>query len=476
MNVKTLTQRCMTLSKSRMKSLANHRRLDSICHNVCISVRTVSTESRCTVRKRTHSIQQCITAQSQLRTFYSCQHVPIIGTSKLATFESKTPSKPAHQDTTYQTCRLFHKSPSHQLNLFGGSSESTWSSAISEAEKLVGYPASFMSLRYLLSDELANVALQARKLVGTKHPLLKMARNFVYDGKHSLQTRGLIVLLISKAAGPSEEEPNNTQEMVSGIYPSQRALAEISEMIHTAFLVHKGVVNLKDILPSDGPFKVMEFGNKMAVLGGDFLLANACTGLAQLRNTKVVDLISQAIGHLTEAAFMAGFAEDNGGSRPKRRLPYGVDMSDWSKYAYLSSGSLIAQSCKGALALAGHGTEMQEMAFDYGKNMAIAQKLHSEIQPFTARGSSEFGLMSAPVLLHMEYHRDTQASGYDDETWKHSRVDVKKLYQEICSSPAMERAQELCSDYAQKAMNAIASFPSSKAKQALINMVKAVSR
>ena len=32
----------------------------------------------------------------------------------------------------------------------------------------------------------------------------------------------------------------------------------------------------------------MEFGNKMAVLSGDFLLANACTGLAELRDTEVV--------------------------------------------------------------------------------------------------------------------------------------------------------------------------------------------
>ena len=156
---------------------------------------------------------------------------------------------------------------------------------------------------------------------------------------------------------------------------SQRALAEISEMIHTAFQVHKGVVNLKELLPSDGPFKVMEFGNKMAVLSGDFLLANACTGLAQLRNTKVVELISQAIAHLTEAAFMVGFAEQNGNNQLRKRLPYGVSMSEWRKYAYLSSGSLIAQSCKGALALAGHEKEMQEMAFDFGKNMALAQQV-----------------------------------------------------------------------------------------------------
>lgn len=62
--------------------------------------------------------------------------------------------------------------------LFSGSpsSASHWSKVISEAEKIVGYPTSFMSLRCLLSDELSNIAMQVRKLVGTNHPLLNTAR------------------------------------------------------------------------------------------------------------------------------------------------------------------------------------------------------------------------------------------------------------------------------------------------------------
>lgn len=71
---------------------------------------------------------------------------------------------------------------------------------------------------------------------------------------------------------------------------SQRNLAEIAELIHTAFLVHRGVVNLKEWTTADGQLKDMQFGNKMAILSGDFLLANACTGLAQLNNTKVMPL------------------------------------------------------------------------------------------------------------------------------------------------------------------------------------------
>ena len=51
-----------------------------------------------------------------------------------------------------------------------------WNRVVSEAEKIVGYPTSFLSLRWLLSDEIANVALHLRKLVGSNHPLLKTAK------------------------------------------------------------------------------------------------------------------------------------------------------------------------------------------------------------------------------------------------------------------------------------------------------------
>lgn len=51
-----------------------------------------------------------------------------------------------------------------------------WNRAMSEAEKIVGYPTSFLSLRWLLSDEIANIALHLRKLVGSNHPILKTAK------------------------------------------------------------------------------------------------------------------------------------------------------------------------------------------------------------------------------------------------------------------------------------------------------------
>ena len=74
---------------------------------------------------------------------------------------------PVHR-SLYQRYRI---KPDRDFNFFFKPSE--WKAAVSEAEKLVGYSTSFLSLRCLLSDELSNVAVQVKKLVGTGHPLLK---------------------------------------------------------------------------------------------------------------------------------------------------------------------------------------------------------------------------------------------------------------------------------------------------------------
>lgn len=101
-----------------------------------------------------------------------------------------------------------------------------------------------------------------------------------------MQTWGLIVLLVSKSAGLNIQPELMDQDASSGLLHSQRALAEITEMIRTSQLIHQGLVNLQHTdgsgtkLSSDSE---IIFGNKIALLGGDYLLGNACLQLAGLR-------------------------------------------------------------------------------------------------------------------------------------------------------------------------------------------------
>ncbi|XP_036431097.1 decaprenyl-diphosphate synthase subunit 2 [Colossoma macropomum] len=355
------------------------------------------------------------------------------------------------------------------LSIFSSSSPSNWTKVVSDAEKIVGYPTSFMSLRCLLSDELSNVAMHVRKLVGTKHPLLNTARGFVYDSKHNLQMRGLVVLLMSKAAGPSSTAPDALlPDMVSGIYPSQRNLAEITELIHTAFLVHRGIVNLKDWTYSDGPLKDMQFGNKMAVLSGDFLLANACTGLAQLNNTKVVELISSAIGDLVQGVY-----HENSSSIEEGNLSVAL----WEDQTFLSHGALLAKSCQAAMELARHNTEAQTLAYQYGKHLALGHKLNSDLQPFLKSGSDPtvFSLDSAPVVFHrliVGPERWLLQLQQSQNTTK--QTDYSKLRRLIKTEQGVSQAADLCSYHGNKALEAIRLFPPSKARSALENIARAV--
>ncbi|XP_061650630.1 decaprenyl-diphosphate synthase subunit 2 isoform X2 [Phyllopteryx taeniolatus] len=337
------------------------------------------------------------------------------------------------------------------LGLFSSPAPSNWSKVVSDAEKIVGYPSSFMSLRCLLSDEFSNVAMHVKKLVGTQHPLLNTARGFVYDSRNNLQMRGLVVLLLSKAAGPSHTSSDLlSHDMVSGIYPSQRNLAEITELIHTAFLVHRGVVNLKELTASDGLLKDMEFGNKMAILSGDFLLANACTGLAQLNNTKENNITTE------------------------------VSTAAWEEQTFLSHGALLAKSCQAAMELAQHDKKSQRLAYKYGKHLSLGHKLNSDLQPFVKSNVGEqvpFSFSAAPVIFHRHIigPERWQQQLQQAKTMR-NQLDYAKLLAAVKSEKGVSSAVNLCCYHGNRALEAIQAFPSSEARSALENIAAPITK
>lgn len=59
-------------------------------------------------------------------------------------------------------------------------------------------------------------------------------------------------------------------------------------MIRTSNLIHKGIVNLDaDVSVGNTETNCMVFGNKITLLGGDYLLSISCRELAALKNQDV---------------------------------------------------------------------------------------------------------------------------------------------------------------------------------------------
>lgn len=107
-----------------------------------------------------------------------------------------------------------------------------WQPLLSEGEKIIGYPSSLHSLvnlKYLFNEEVSTLIGYLRKLVGTQHPLLKLATNMLDSPPKAAHSRSVLLLLISKAAGIPQAYQQ--KDMVKhGIHEHQRQLAELIEM------------------------------------------------------------------------------------------------------------------------------------------------------------------------------------------------------------------------------------------------------
>ncbi|CAG9560726.1 unnamed protein product [Danaus chrysippus] len=372
-------------------------------------------------------------------------------------------------------------------------SKPDWNRAVSEAEKIVGYPTSFLSLRWVLSDEIANVALHLRKLVGSNHPLLKTAKNLIYNGKNNMQAWGLIVLLVSKAAGHSPEIPDMEQDKAAGVLHSQRALAEVTEMIRTSHLVHKGLVNMNTRLGPGEPDDMM-FGNKIALLSGDYLLANSCTELANLRNQELVELMSSAVRDLAEAEFL-GERDEQNNPLPSRPLPLhqreeasewdcilsplpmsgvsGCMGREWSARHVLAAGALLGKSCSAALKLAGHGQGLQTQGYLFGCHLALAWQAFLDLEAFSGPEPAYFSLVGAPLAFTLEERPELYRYIEAGKRSVHD-VDYHALYQAVLEGSGIEQTKHLQNEHVTRAREVLEAFPNCDARTALTNIIVAM--
>ena len=290
-----------------------------------------------------------------------------------------------------------------------------------------------------VGKELKFLTRDIRQLLGSGHPILDTVAKYYTqsEGKH---VRPMLVLLMSRAtalaprasrttgsiydtntsispsavlsdknpsfpssiAGATINEPYSSNP--SDVLPSQRRLAEITELIHTASLLHDDVIDDSTTRRS-APSANVQFGNKMAVLAGDFLLGRASVALARLRDAEVIELLATVIANLVEGEFMQ---LKNTALDEKNPIWHENTITYYLEKTYLKSASLISKSCRAAALLGQSVPEVVDAAYEYGKNLGLAFQLVDDMLDYTithqelgkpAGADLELGLATAPLLF-----------------------------------------------------------------------------
>lgn len=128
--------------------------------------------------------------------------------------------------------------------------------------------------------------------------------------------------------------------LYSFILPSQKQLALVSEMIHTATLVHDDVIDTSDTRRGKPSVNAL-YGQKKAIIGGDYILAKAGAMVARLNNDEVTQILAQVLEDLVQGEFMQMGAKE--GTTEK--------FTHYIGKTFNKTASLMAYSCKGVAIL-----------------------------------------------------------------------------------------------------------------------------
>ncbi len=312
---------------------------------------------------------------------------------------------------------------------------------------------SAISLFSPVEADLQVLAENLKKLVSAKHPILYAAAEHLF-GAAGKRVRPAIVLLISRATMQDRD-----------ITPRHRRLAEITEMIHTASLVHDDVVDDAELRRGIATVH-SSFGTRVAVLAGDFLFAQSSWYLANLDNLEVVKLLSEVIMDLAEGEIQQGL----------NRFDSSLSVQAYLEKSYYKTASLIANSSKAAGILSEVSAELAEDLYGYGRHLGLAFQVVDDILDFT--GSTEGlgkpagsdlkgGNLTAPVLYALEekpYLEVLIEREFSQEG------DLEQALALIEESKGIERSRELAANHARQAVAHLQALPPSDSRQALIDL------
>ncbi len=305
----------------------------------------------------------------------------------------------------------------------------------------------------LVETDLEQLSNNLVALVGARHPVLAKAAEYLFKAGGK-RLRPALVILAARATA-AHGEPSSRH----------RRLAEITEMIHTASLVHDDVIDqaaLRRNLPTVNAL----FGDKVAVLAGDFLFAKSSLYLAGLDNLEVVKLLSTVIDHFAEGEIR----------QMQQSFDVQLTFEAYLEKSFYKTASLMAGSCRAAGVLSGAPEVMSEGLYQYGRYLGTAFQIVDDLLDFTAAEQ----VLGKPVASDLLSGHLTAPALFALQTEPQLAPLIEQKFMQVGSfeqalaiihrTSALSQTRALAQTYAEKARQALDVLPPSHARQALADL------
>jgi len=315
----------------------------------------------------------------------------------------------------------------------------------------------FMNFEYI-KNEFKNELLLVDKLIKNN---LKSDVDLINDiGQYIIlytgkRVRPLITILLTKILN-NEDEKN-------------LIMASVIELIHTATLLHDDVVDMSE--KRRGKLSVNSvWGNKEAILVGDFLYTRSFQMMVSTNNIEILKLMSTVTNKISEGEV----------NQLVHKYNFDIDYDDYFSIVKAKTAELFSAAASVVPILANANKEVCKNASDYGMHLGIAYQLIDDILDYSS-DDDKFGkntgddilngTFTLPLIYLMKNDLDKKLSIKNSILNINKKINMLNIKNEVIKSNAINYTFELAKKHAYIAKKALLSINNSKYTQMALSLV-----
>ena len=312
---------------------------------------------------------------------------------------------------------------------------------------------SFDQIVELIADDLGAVEAKLTEQTASEYTFVDMAVQHVVEGGGK-RLRPILVVLSAKVCGYEGSDAHT--------------LAAVVELIHVASLVHDDVLDEAAIRRGRETLQT-KWGNKVAVLVGDYLHARVLSMLVSRRaDDPAMAILADTTQAMCEGEVIHAYKSGD----------FDISEAEYLKIISFKTGKLIAASCTLGAHLGTTETQQIEALTTYGQQIGTAFQIVDDLLDFTedsdklgkdAFGDLREGKLTFPIIYARSVCNDDEKQMLEKvlhpDTDETEAINfVKSLFLRYGVEP---HCLKVAQGYADRAKAALAALPETPARIAL---------
>jgi geranylgeranyl pyrophosphate synthase len=247
------------------------------------------------------------------------------------------------------------------------------------------------------------------------------------------------------------------------------------EMVHLATLIHDDIVDEAETRRGNPTVNAL-WGDKIAILLGDYYFAKTAGLIADIEDTRIDHLFSDTVATVCEGTIMEMMTAGR------------IDLTVQSYYEKIKhkTACLIAACSKGGAILSGASEEEIELLNDYGMNLGMAFQIVDDILDYTEDQSTigkpvgndlRQGMVTLPLIYALqgpekqERFQQVQHLLSTAGATEQNEAEIPEVVDWVIKSEGIKNAQLDAYAHGNKAREALYHFPASPDRDVLDELI-----